>query len=58
VKFIRRIFRCQQSSARVLDVHIPTNRENGFTNVATVVVGGVAVMAIRARGVQGVRRDS
>lgn len=42
----------------LLDVHIPINRENGFTNVATVVVGGVAVMAIRARGVQGVRRDS
>ena len=58
MKFIRRIFRCQQSSAMLLDVHIPINRENGFTNVATVVVGGVAVMAIRARGVQGVRRDS
>lgn len=58
VKFIRRILRCQQSSAMLLDVHTPINPENVFTNVATVAVGGVAVMAIRARGVRGVRRDS
>lgn len=58
VKFIRRTLGCQQSSAMLLDVHIPINPENVFTNVATVAVGGVAVMAIRARGVRGVRRDS
>jgi hypothetical protein len=42
----------------LLDVHIPINRENVFTNAVTVVVGGVAIMAIRARGVRGVRRVS
>ena len=40
------------------DVHIPINPGNVFTNAVTVVVGGVVVMAIRARDAPAVKRDS
>lgn len=57
-KPLRRVSKCQPSSAMLLDVHTPINPGSVFTNAVTVVVGGVVVTAIRARDAPGVKRDS